>query len=142
MQRCVGTKRHLKLDPYRTSKSSRTEPGPVVVPSILRGHYLDFREGLFKEVGKSSSTSRTNYHSGVLRNKDLDVFRGVCAGFPAIHNRFAGKSRTAAPRRTAAWSEESAVGIALDGAACGLGADTEVRELDATFELTVALLSL
>ena len=87
MRRHVGSKRQLETHPYRSSKSSRTEPGPTVVPSRLRGHYLDFREGLFKEVGKSVSTSRTNCHSGVLRNKDLDVFRGVCAGFPVIHER-------------------------------------------------------
>ena len=132
MRRRVGTKRSLEIQPYRSSKSSRTEPGPIFVPRSILSHYLDFREGLFKEVGKSVSTSRTNYHSPILRNKDADVFRGVCAEFPVIHERFAGKSRTAAPRRTAAWSEESAVGIALDGVACGLGADTEVRELDAT----------
>ena len=92
MRRRVGTKRQIEIHPYRSSKSSRTEPGPTVVPRPLRDHYLDFRERLFKEVGKGASTSRTNYHSGVLRNKDSDVFRGVCAGFPVIHERFGGKS--------------------------------------------------
>ena len=106
MRRRVGTKHRLEIHPYRSSKSSRTEPGPSVVPRSLRSHYLDFREGLFKGVGKGASTPRTNYHSPILRNKDSDVFWGVCADSPVIHNRFAGKSRTAAPRRTAAWSEE------------------------------------
>ena len=64
MRRHVGSKRQLETHPYRSSKSSRTEPGPLVVPRSLRGHYLDFREGLFKEVGKGAA-ARRNYELGL-----------------------------------------------------------------------------